>query len=392
MIKKALPILALSIFTSMLGFAIVAPLLPIYAESMEAGGFQRGLMIGLHPAARLILMPFIGRFSDRWGRKPFIILGLAITIICALGYSWASNMPQLFAVRILAGIGSAMIFPVSQAYLGDICPDGEEGKWTGYFMAAFFAGHGIGPLMGGVLTDQFNMNVAFFSMAGLNLLALLLAIFLLPKVAHRKTATGSMLSSFKAITASPMVRALMSFRMSYAFARGTLNATLPVFTANYLGLIPTETGILLSTHMMSISLMQIYLGRIADRFNRRIMLICGLMVNPVIFMALIPNMGNFWMILTLCILGGFGGAASSPAASALAVGEGRKFGMGPTMATLSTVMSIGFALGPILGGLLEDATNTSMVFYYGASLGLIGIILFGWFSRHYQKARSSGRL
>ncbi|MFH1775906.1 MAG: MFS transporter [Chloroflexota bacterium] len=168
--------------------------------------------------------------------------------------------------------------------------------------------------------------------------------------------------------------------MSYAFARGTLNATLPVFAASHLGLIPTETGILLSVHMMSISLMQIYLGRIADRFSRRVMLICGLLVNPVIFMALIPSMGNFWMILTLCVLGGFGGATSSPAASALSVEEGRKFGMGSTMATLSTVMSIGFALGPILGGILEDATSTSTVFYYGAFAGLVGIALFGWFS------------
>ncbi|MFC2018785.1 MFS transporter [Chloroflexota bacterium] len=381
MIKKALPILSLSIFTSMLGFAIVAPLLPLYAKSLEASGLSLGLMMGLHPATRLVLMPFIGRFSDRWGRKPFIITGLAITTISAVGYSWAGTMPQLFAVRMLAGAASGMTFPVSQAYLGDICPEGEEGKWTGYFMAAFFAGHGIGPFMGGILTDQFNMNVAFFSMAALNLLALILVIFLLPKVAHRRTATGSMLSSFRAITASPMVRGLMSYRMSYAFARSSLNAFLPIFAANYFGLIPTETGTLLSVHMISISLLQIYLGRIADRFSRRVMLICGLMVNPVIFMALIPSMGNFWMILTLCVLGGFGGAASSPAASALTVEEGRKFGMGPTMATLSTTMSIGFTLGPILGGMLKDTTSISTVFYFGSFVGLMGIILFGWFSR-----------
>jgi len=128
------------------------------------------------------------------------------------------------------------------------------------------------------------------------------------------------------------------------------------------------------------SLLQVYGGIIADRLNRRFMVIVGSLIN-LIFLALIPLEGNFWGLLGICSLGSFGGAISMPAASALIVEEGRKFGMGSTMALFGMAFSIGMAIGPLLSGVIADLVNISSVFYFAAGMGLVGTSLFVWFTK-----------
>jgi len=125
MIKKVFPVLALSIFSSMLGVGIVAPLLPIYADEMGATGIWIGVIFGGFSISRTIVMPIIGRLSDRHGRKLFLGIGLLAYAIISLGYIWAENVSQLTAVRLIQGAASGMIIPIAQAYIGDISPEGK---------------------------------------------------------------------------------------------------------------------------------------------------------------------------------------------------------------------------------------------------------------------------
>ncbi len=379
MIKKVFPILALSIFSSMLGVGIILPLLPLYAESLEATGIWLGVIFGSFSLSRAIFMPIFGRLSDRSGRKLFLGIGLLIYAIMSLGYIWADSVTELTLVRFLHGIAAGMIMPIALAYVGDISPEGEEGKWMGYFNAAFFAGVGFGPLMGGVLTDHFGMNVAFYSMGGLNLLAFLIVALFLPEIRHGKMAASPHLS-FKKMSISGMVRGLFGFRLSFSLGRGAFVCFLPIFAAIYVGLSPTLIGILLAVNILLMALLQVYTGNIADRFNRRAMVIVGSLINP-IFLTLIPFTHSFWQLLGLCALGGLGGAISMPAASALIVEEGRKFGMGSTIGIFTLAMSIGMTLGPLASGIIADFVNISSVFYCAAGMGLAGTSLFIWFTR-----------
>jgi MFS transporter, DHA1 family, multidrug resistance protein len=170
MIKKTFPVLGLSIFASMLGVGIVAPLLPLYAEKMGATGLWIGMIFAGFSISRAIVMPIAGRFSDRSGRKVFLSVGLLTYAVISLGYIWADDPFQLMLVRLIQGVAAGLVIPIAQAYVGDMSPQGEEGRWQGYFNAAFFSGFGFGPLMGGALTDHFGMNVAFYAMGALNLL------------------------------------------------------------------------------------------------------------------------------------------------------------------------------------------------------------------------------
>ena len=378
-IKQVFPILALSVFSSMLGVGIISPLIPLYAENLGATGIWLGIIFASFSASRAIFMPIIGKLSDRNGRKLFLCIGLLIYSLTSLGYIWGNSISQLTLVRLIQGSAAGMIIPIAQAYVGDIAPEGEEGTWMGYFNAAFFTGFGCGPVMGGALTEHFGMTVAFSTMGGLNLLALLIVTLFLPEIRQKKT-PKSPRPSFRKISNSSIVRALLSFRLSFSMGRGIVATFLPVFASVYIGLSPTLIGILLAVNILLMSLLQIYSGNIADRFNRRALVAAGSLAN-LVFLVLIPLGGNFWQLLGICALGGIGGAIAMPAASALTVEEGRRFGMGSTIAMFTMAMSIGMVIGPLLGGVMADFVNINSVFYSGAAIGLVGSILFLWFTK-----------
>jgi len=378
-IKQVFPILALSVFSSMLGVGIISPLIPLYAENLGATGIWLGIIFASFSASRAIFMPIIGKLSDRNGRKLFLCIGLLIYSLTSLGYIWGNSISQLTLVRLIQGSAAGMIIPIAQAYVGDIAPEGEEGTWMGYFNAAFFTGFGCGPVMGGALTEHFGMTVAFSTMGGLNLLALLIVTLFLPEIRQKKT-PKSLRPSFRKISNSSIVRALLSFRLSFSMGRGIVATFLPVFASVYIGLSPTLIGILLAVNILLMSLLQIYSGNIADRFNRRALVAAGSLAN-LVFLVLIPLGGNFWQLLGICALGGIGGAIAMPAASALTVEEGRRFGMGSTIAMFTMAMSIGMVIGPLLGGVMADFVNINSVFYSGAAIGLVGSILFLWFTK-----------
>ena len=378
-IKKVFPILGLSIFSSMLGVGIILPLLPIYAENLGATGVWLGIIFAGFSISRTIIMPVAGRLSDRRGRKLILGIGLFAFALTSLGYIWANDTASLFLIRFLQGIASGMILPIAQAYIGDIAPEGEEGKWMGYFNATFFTGFGFGPLMGGIVTEHLGMNAAFYAMGGLNLLAFLGVALFLPEISTRKKATAAN-SSYKDIAASSVMRGLFSFRLGFALARGAFVTFLPILAGINLGLGPSLIGILLTVNILGMALLQIPAGIIADRFNRRALIVLGCAIH-LVALALIPAAGNFWQLFVLCVLLGIGGAIAMPAASVLVISQGRRFGMGVTMAAFSVAMSAGLAIGPILAGVMADFLSISTVFYFAAAVVLVGAVAFSRFTR-----------
>jgi len=379
MIKKVFPPLALSVFLSMLGSGIIVPLLPLYAQKLGASGIWIGIIFAGFAVSSIVITPIAGRLSDRRGRKLFLLIGFLSFPLVSLAYIWADIAPQLTLARLIEGVAFGLIQPISQAYIGDTAPKGEEGKWMGYFGAATFTAFGVGPLMGGALADHFGMTVAFATMGGLNILAFLIATLFLPEIEPRKMTASSRLS-FKEMSTSGTVKGLFSFQLASALGRGAFIAFLPIFTGTYIGLSPTLIGILIAASMLLMSSLQVYGGRIADRFNRRALVIINSLAGAA-SLALIPLGGNFWQLLGICALGGISAAMAVPAALALSVEEGRRFGMGSTMAIFTMTFSIGMGIGPLLGGVMADFVGINSVFYLGAILGLTGTGLFFSFVR-----------
>ncbi|MDD4875659.1 MAG: MFS transporter [Dehalococcoidales bacterium] len=379
MIQKVFPILAVSIFSAMLGVGLVSPLLPLYVKEMGATGPELGIIFAGYGLVNTIATPIIGRLSDRKGRKIFLSIGLFSYAIFSLGYVLAGNVPQLILVRLLLGGTGAFITPIAMAYIGDLSPEGEEGKWMGYANSAFFSGFGIGPLLGGALTDHLGANASFYSMSILNLLAFLLVIILLPEAQKRFTRERAHIS-FKEMSASPMIKGLFSFRMGQAIGNASIMTFLPVYAATQANLTPTLIGILLAANTLPMMIFLIPAGRLADKFNRRFLTVIGMFIY-LLSVVFIPLMHNFWQLLLLCIPRAIGGSLSMPAATALTIEEGRKFGMGTTMAMLMMAMGIGFAIGAPISGVISDYIDINAVFYFAAIIGLISIGIFVLFTR-----------
>ena len=206
MITRVFPILAVSIFACMLGSGIVVPLLPVYAQSLGASAFWLGVVFASFPISRILTTPVFGRLSDRKGRKLFIAIGLLAYGVISFGFAWVNTIFQLASLRFLHGVAGAMILPIAQAYVGDISPPGEEGKWMGYANAAFMGGFGFGPLMGGVIAEHLGMDIAFFTMGILSLLAFATVVFSLPESKPKHSASSHL--SFRAIVQSRMMNGL----------------------------------------------------------------------------------------------------------------------------------------------------------------------------------------
>ena len=380
-LKKVFPILAISVFSSLLGIGIISPLLPHYAESLGATGIWIGVIFAAMSISRLIVLPVMGSLSDRKGRKLFICIGLFAYAVISLGYIHANSISELILVRLIQGIAGAMIVPIAQAYVGDISPKGKEGVWMGYFNASFIAGLASGPILGGLLTDYFSIEVAFYTMGSFNLLAFFLALFLLPEIRSVREKGDSLRHFIARIMENGVLKGVYTLRIVQSAGRGGFMAFFPILVAvSPPGLSLGKIGVLMAVRLLLVSVFSPFLGKVSDVFNRKSLIIAGGVIN-LAFFALVPQMQNFWQLLVLCISSAFGVALTMTSLSALAVEEGRKYGMGSAMGVNAMAIAVGTIIGPIIGGVIADSINVDAVFYFGSCIWVLGLCLFLWFTR-----------
>jgi DHA1 family multidrug resistance protein-like MFS transporter len=384
--RKAFFVIAGTMFISMLGMGIVTPFLPIYADQLGASPLEIGLVQASFSISNMLSLPFVGRLSDRFGRKVFLCVGLTILALASLGFIWASSPALLILMRLFQGLGASAHLPIAQAYLGDITPEGGEGKWMGNFNTVLFSGIGAGPLVGGVLNDLFNINTTFLVMAGLNLAGLIVTLILLREVT-RKTAPREQ-SSIIAPMRSRTVRGVFAYRMTIGFGTSTFMAFIPLFADLRLGLSASLIGLLLAVRM-PVSLTQSYTGRLADRHDRRVLVVVGGIIT-LIFSALLPASTGFWALLAIYALISFGNALGMPAATAYVVEEGRTYGMGAAMTTFTMAAQVGNAVGPVMLGGVANFLGLESVFYAAAFFMLLGTIIFLWLVRTGRPAYAIG--
>ncbi len=370
--KKAFAVLVASMFISMLGMGIVAPFLPIYANTLGASSMEVGLVQSAFSMTGIVTLLFVGRLSDRFGRKSFLSAGLIILAISSVGLMFAERPLHLILWRFVQGLGASAHLPIAQAYLGDITPEGDEGRWMGYFNAVLFAGVGMGPLVGGVLTDAFDIRTTFLVMAVLNVLGLIATLLFLKEMPRRTAARehATILAPLK----SRIMQGALSYRLTIGIGTSTLMAFIPLFADLRIGMSASLIGILLAMRS-PVSIVQSYTGRLADRWNRRSMVIWGGLAS-VAAIALLPLTGGFWLLLIVYISAAVGHAFAMPAANAYIVHEGRTYGMGACITMFMLAMHIGNSIGPVILGAVADWLDLEFTFYGAAICMAAGVWLF----------------
>lgn len=372
-------VLFLTIFSAMLGLGIILPILPLYAKSLGATGLWLGAIFAGFSISRSVLMPFIGKYSDKSGiRKAFIASGLFVYACSSMGYVYAENAFVLLLVRMLQGACSAMIVPIAMAYIGDITPKDREGSYMGMFTVSLFLGFGIGPLFGGLIMDFYSVNTAFMAMGVLCLIAFFLVVLLLPSSSSKHLPDAVSPSTYRKILSSKLIRGVICYRFASAFTRASMLSFLPLYASYKIDMSAAQIGIVISTSVLLTSFFQYPFGKLADRMNRRNLILIGTIPYSLV-VILFPFAASFSQVLMINLCLGVFGALPMPAASAIIVGEGKKFGMGSTMAVFNVSMSLGLGCGPLVSGIIHDLTDIKIVFYFAAFVGVAGAILAGYF-------------
>jgi multidrug resistance protein len=140
-------VLMVTAFVDMVGLLMVLPLLPFYAKALGGSGFVVGVLVSSFAIAQLLASPFWGRFSDRYGRRPALLIGLTASAIAYVIFAYASSLWLLFISRIVQGAGGGTV-SVIQAYVADAVAPEDRAKGLGWLSAATNAGVALGPLLG----------------------------------------------------------------------------------------------------------------------------------------------------------------------------------------------------------------------------------------------------
>lgn len=374
MLSRPFLIIALSIFTATMGLGMVLPLLPIYAKSFGASAAMIGVTISAFALPQLLFSPFLGRWADRWGRKPFLMGGAAAYLVSAVGWWSADTLLQIIAFRALSGVGAALIFSNAQAYVGDLAPEGSEGRYMGAYGVFDFMGFGLGPLFAGVVRDHWGIETVFLCMAVIYACVFSVITFLLPaRPARVGTSTaGTITAPWGTIARHATMQALFVYRACYAVATGVSMAFLAVHLEDDLAATATMIGLVFAAQQFTGGLSQPFLGRVADRFSRpRLVFIGG--ATMAAGLSTVVWSDSFPLILAGMIAGpGLGAALANVSSQALQINAGRDLGMATVASLGSTAFALGFLVGAIGGGRLVDAASVPASFGVGAAVMVAG--------------------
>lgn len=366
-----------TIFTTITGVGIVVPLLPVYAYELGAAGIYVGMIFGSFSLSRTFLLPWFGRLSDRKGRKPFIMAGLAGYALVSVGFILSSHVYSLILIRFVQGAASAMVMPVVQAYVGEITPEGREGYSMGLFNLSMFASLSLGPLFGGVIKDVWSMDAAFACMAVFSVIGLALCLVFLPPVSEEMASSRSRLPvPWLTLIRNRALLGLFSYRLAYTACIGVIWCFLPLYADRHFALSSSATGVLVMLGVFVSGVLHLPMGWVSDRADKRLLVGAGGIVCATGMLMLTLSetyQGLLWSVVVF----GIGGGLSMPSIMALAVIKGEENqAMASVMSVLTVAHSLGMLAGSMAAGLLMDFINLQFAFPFSMGIMLAGTVLF----------------
>ncbi len=374
--KKIFSILFFAIFSVITGVGIVVPLLPVFAHDIGASGLYIGLIFGSFSLSRMLFLPYFGKLSDKKERKSFITIGLFIYAIVSVFFMMSKDLNVFIGLRFIQGIASAMILPVAQAYIGDLTPEGKEGTIMGLFNISLYGSLSLGPVLGGIINDYFNLQAAFFCMGLFAFLSFLLCLFFLPSKENKGLILKKEPLSYRILVKDSMIASLFIFRLAYTTCIGIVWAFLPVIADSKFSLSSSSIGFLVMLGVLVAGLLQMPMGFMADRFDKTKLIITGGIISGIAIL-LFPFATGFWHLFIANILFGIGGGIAMPSIMALSIIAGNKTNsMGSVMALLTIGHSLGMLFGSVGGGILMDFVNLDMAFNIGFIFIFSSIVFF----------------
>jgi MFS transporter, DHA1 family, multidrug resistance protein len=372
--KRALPILFLVMFLVMIGFGIIIPVLPFYAEEIGANPTQLGLLMAVYSLMQLIFAPFWGRLSDRIGRKPIMMMGIAGLALSFFMQAMATELWMLFAARIIGGILSSANMPTAMAYVADITTPENRGKGMGIIGAATGLGFVFGPAIGGIFSKT-SMNLPFY-IAGFSSLLTLVLVFFLLKESIQKRAENAPLEKKQSLWAafSGAASVLYLLQLLISLSLSGLEATFAYFAAEKANLNAVSLGYIFMIMGFASAIVQGGLvGKLTKKYGEGKVIQGGIIVSAIGF-ALILLVDSFTTAAIFLTLFGIGNGVIRPSVSSLLTKTSTS-GHGSATGLLSSFDSLGRIIGPPLGGWLFSLA-IGLPYVSGAIISVLAFILY----------------
>jgi MFS transporter, DHA1 family, tetracycline resistance protein len=382
-------LLALTIFLDLLGFGIIIPLMPQYAESYGARPIQIGLLMSSYSLMQFLCVPIWGRLSDRFGRRPILLVSIAGSALSFTFLGLARSLAALFAARLLAGTTTAN-FSVAQAYVADVTAPEDRARGMGVLGAAFGLGFIVGPFVGGELFRAHLRipggpalppgTAPFFFAALLSTANWILALLRLPESLPasggpvRRHPGFFTLGRLRHALRRPQVRLLFLVFFLSTLAMSMMESTLILLGQVRLQMTPVEGGRLLGfVGVLMVLLQGGMVGRLSRRYGERRLLIAGaLLMAPGLFL-IAPAHSYVFLALALAPLA-LGSGLSHPSLGALLSRISHGDEQGGILGINQSLGSLARVIGPAVGGTLFQRLGVGWPYWAGGAVMLAATV------------------
>lgn len=377
------------VLLDLIGFGIVIPQLGIYGCQFQASPLVIGLLMSIYSLMQLVFAPILGRLSDRFGRRPVLLISLAGSVLGYLLFAFAPSLSWLFASRIIDGISGGNI-STAQAYISDVTTPENRARGMGMIGASFGLGFILGPAVGGVLGHYGGGMAIGLASAGLSALAFVLTLIALPEPKrHERTAERSVAFIGRALRL-PIVNLCVLLQLFFTAAFSMMEGTFALFlVVRHLHHASTSAfelaacdvasadrdfvqrasalagWIFMAIGIASTILQGGLIGPLKRRFGERRLVVAGCIVTAV-GLAFVPVMPTYALLFIPAVLLAIGGGLFNPSLSATVSLSAPKDEQGEVLGSYQAAGALGRIIGPAAGGALFAALSSAAPYAFGA--------------------------
>jgi MFS family permease len=389
-------LLAASVALMMTGFGIIMPVFARRLGELGSGVEALGLMTMVFALTQLIAAPILGSWTDKWGRRPFILIALLAFTATNIGYLLVQTTPLFILVRALGGAFTAGLFPAAMGVVADIMPEEQRARWIGMIMGGYGAGFVFGPVLGGFLYDGWGFTAPFAISAILAFCGFIAAAILVPETRtapirrrealRQRRENGGIGFDKLSQQAQPtslwqsLPRPLAVFgtllfvdfigRFAFAF----IEPQMVFYLYEELNWSTIQFGIVVGMYGLAMVFGQMVLGQMSDRYGRKPIIVLGILLSSLLYVMLV-FIRSYPLILVSSAIAGLGEALIAPAASAFYLDITERQYRGRIVGIKESVLSLGGVLGPLAVVVATRLTTSRGIFMIAGSLILLAAFL-----------------
>lgn len=366
--RKAFIVIFIIVLTDLIGFGLIIPIIPKLAEDFHIAGMGLGILLASYSFAQFFAAPYLGGLSDKYGRRPVLLVSKFGTVIAYIIFAYARVYWLIILSRLIDGFTGGNI-PAARAYISDITQEHNRHKGMALIGVAYGLGYIIGPVIGGVLFGvSYNKTLPALAGAILCLISFILTYLFLKEPPHEdreKTKVSiDLIASFKKVIANPAIKQIIYVQFLFMVCLYAFQSTLPIFATNRYHLTPQSISFLMVYIGIINIVIQLYIVKFGSR-NLLSSVKIGLILTG-LSMFIVTIVPGFWVIFPIAFVVSVGVGLLNAYYPSLLLREESDAKEGETMGVYESVCSLTQVIGPALAGSLISR-HPSLV-YYGTSV------------------------